>query len=134
MSFVYQFPEILPKVRVMFPSAEEIALQQETYEISQRKLNELIAMQKAAPSREELQAKDDEMNRIRRHLHHFQVMWDESSKDGQTQVAARYRKQITRLKLEMAFFRNDTKEIQMLENQLDELNEVEDIPDGEFII
>ena len=61
-------------------------------------------------------------------------MLDESSKDGQTQVAERYRKQVTRLKLEMAFFRNDTNEIQMLENQLDELNEVEDIPDGEFMI
>ena len=134
MSFVYQFPEILPKVKVKYPTAEEFALQKEAYEITQRKLNELIEMQKSSPSREELQAKDDEINRIRRHLHHFQVMLDESSKDGQTQIAERYRKEVTRLKLEMAFFRNDTKEIQMLENQLDELNEVEDIPDGEFLI
>ncbi len=133
MSFIYQFPEILPKVKVMFASVEELALQKEAYEISHRKLSELIEMPKAAPSREEQQAKDDEINRIRRHLHHFQVMLDESGKDDQTWVAERYRKQVTRLKLELAFFRNDTTEIQMLEKQLDELNEVEGIPDGEFM-
>ncbi len=134
MSFVYQFPEILPKVRVMFPSAEELAEQEEAYEISQRKLKEFREGMNTDPSLQERKAREEEFKTIQSHLHHFRVMHEASTKEGKQNEAERYGKRVIGLKLQLALARNDRNEIQYLETQLADLTHIEDIPEGEFTI
>ena len=131
-SFVYQFPEILPKVRAIFPSAEELAAREASREISNRKLREFLRESDSGPSKEEILAKNSEIKRIKSMIHHFQVMEDSCPTETESTEALRYRKTKFKFELDLAIMQKDELDIARLKNRIVDLSDVEYIPEGQY--
>ena len=133
-SFIYQFPEILPKVKAMFPSEEQVAERKRVREISRKKLNELLLDSNQGPTPEETKRLNSEIVRLKGLVHHFTVMTEESSRTGEAKSSQRYQKALHRINLDLAIIRHDSDLIDQLKTQIDALAEVEDFPEGQYII
>jgi hypothetical protein len=133
-SFIYQFPEILPKVKAMFPSEEQVAERKRVGEINRKKLNELLLDSNQGPTPEEAKRLNSEIVRLKRLVHHFTVMTEESSRTGEAKSSQRYQKALHRINLDLAIIRQDSDLIDQLKTQIDALAEVEDFPEGQYII
>lgn len=133
-SFVYQFPEILPKVKAMYPSPEEIAYARELNEISKRKLREFREEIGSGPSREEIAAQQAERKRMKAMINHFKTLEDSCKYGNELPEADRYKKSRLKNELDLAIFDNDETEVNKLRIQIAELCDVVDIPEGQFTI
>ena len=133
-SFIYQFPEILPKIRAIYPSQEELAENEEIMKISARKLREFLDVGINMPSKDEVKKQDLEVGRLKRLVHHYRVMADNSHRSNDVDATNRYRKAQLRTDLDIAIIRNNQKAVTDLRNQISEMQSILDIPDGEFLI
>lgn len=133
-SFIYQFPEILPKVKAMYPSSEDLRLREEVREISDRKLREFLEDSNSGPSREETNARNNELKRIASMVHHFKVLEAESKASKDYEAAERYRKTVLRYELDAAIIRIDENEMDTIRNLLNGLSHILEIPEGEYSV
>jgi hypothetical protein len=133
-AFVYQFPEILPKVKAMYPSGEDLKLREETKEISERKLREFLDDSNSGPTREESSARQIELKRIASMVHHFKTLEAESRTSGDLDSAERYKKTYLKYELDAAIVKNDNQEINNLRTLLECLTHILEIPDGEYSV
>jgi len=133
-SFIYQFPEILPKVEAIFPSKEKAAEADRVAKAAMKKALEDLRYGDDSETRAKEKQKELKRAELKRLEHHFSVMTDESKRYGDEIARLRYLKRLTGIRLEIALLANDKFEITKLGEVIAYMEDVEDIPEGEFII
>jgi hypothetical protein len=134
-SFVYQFPEILPKVRLIFPTAEEkAAAKLESDQLLERQMSRLREDLKSGPTREDLMKRKSDKKRLEELAHHFAVLSEECVRSDELSDAAVYKKASLAAKLKIAVLIENHKDADILNFKLNEMNEIQDIPEGSYLI
>jgi DNA-binding PadR family transcriptional regulator len=133
-SFIYQFPEILPKIEAIFPNKEKSEQADEVAKAAMRKALEELREENDTESRAREKQKDSKRAELKHLEHHFSVMTDESKRDKDKKKQSRYLKKLIKIRLDLALLANDKSEINRLEEMIANMEAVEDIPEGELII